>query len=557
MALVLNTNISSMNAQRNLAETQSKQATTFERLSTGLRINSAKDDAAGLYLAEGQTKDIKGLNMATRNANDGISMAQTAEGALDQVGQNLQRINELAIQSANGSYNDAAREGLQKEVDQLTQEINRIVETTEFNGTKLLSRDATSTTLQIGFQSNEGSRIATGLEGGLAAQGTGSFSFAGSNETFATEDMAQTVGQVQLAQKLFHEDAGAGLDTALDAVNLYPGATTITNMADDAANGGTDTSRALSEAIRGLGNGESATVDGMTVTRQASGSTDDIGTQLKIEFDGNETTVDSVWDATDGAIDNAVNITATNLEDLFGNGDQTAGDISANAPLAMEYLGTAGALVDPPFVAGTVDDLKAYEDGALETLKAGESVTVDGFTFKRAEQAAGDDGRLQITSEYSDGMVNIDDVFDADGDQLGTDGGTQIIAATDYDALLGDVAQEVGSMSSMLNGDLEGTKVVDISTQEAAQSAIDFTRSAIDQISEVRATFGAVMNRFDAVISGNQQYSENLNAARSRIQDADFAQETANLAKQQTLQQAGIAALGQANASSQAVLGLL
>jgi len=153
--------------------------------------------------------------------------------------------------------------------------------------------------------------------------------------------------------------------------------------------------------------------------------------------------------------------------------------------------------------------------------------------------------------------VNIDDVFDADGDQLGTDGGTQIIAATDYDALLGDVAQEVGSMSSMLNGDLEGTKVVDISTQEAAQSAIDFTRSAIDQISEVRATFGAVMNRFDAVISGNQQYSENLNAARSRIQDADFAQETANLAKQQTLQQAGIAALGQANASSQAVLGLL
>jgi len=546
-----------MNAQRNLAETQSKQATTFERLSTGLRINSAKDDAAGLYLAEGQTKDIKGLNMATRNANDGISMAQTAEGALDQVGQNLQRINELAIQSANGSYNDAARGGLQKEVDQLTQEINRIVETTEFNGTKLLSRDATSTTLQIGFQSNEGSRIATGLEGGLAAQGTGSFSFAGSNETFATEDMAQTVGQVQLAQKLFHEDAGAGLDTALDAVNLYPGATTITNMADDAANGGTDTSRALSEAIRGLGNGESATVDGMTVTRQASGSTDDIGTQLKIEFDGNETTVDSVWDDTDGAIDNAVNITATNLEDLFGNGDQTAGDISANAPLAMEYLGTAGGLVDPPFVAGTVDDLKAYEDGALETLKAGESVTVDGFTFKRAEQAAGDDGRLQITSEYSDGMVNIDDVFDADGDQLGTDGGTQIIAATDYDALLGDVAQEVGSMSSMLNGDLEGTKVVDISTQEAAQSAIDFTRSAIDQISEVRATFGAVMNRFDAVISGNQQYSENLNAARSRIQDADFAQVTANLAKQQTLQQAGIAALGQANASSQAVLGLL
>ena len=134
MALILNTNIASLNATRNLATTQSAQDVTFKRLSTGLRINSAKDDAAGLYLAQSQTKDIRGLAMATRNAGDGISMAQTAEGALAQIGQNLQRINELAIQSANGTYNDKAREGLQKEVDELSREIFRIVETTEFNG---------------------------------------------------------------------------------------------------------------------------------------------------------------------------------------------------------------------------------------------------------------------------------------------------------------------------------------------------------------------------------------------------------------------------------------
>src|SRR5690554_1854674 len=169
MALVLNTNMAALNASRNLATTQNQQATTFQRLSTGLRINSAKDDAAGLYLAQSQTKDIRGLNMATRNAGDGISMAQTAEGALDQVASNLQRINELAIQSANGTYNTAARGGLQKEVDQLTMEIKRIVETTEFNGMPLLNSDAKDLVLQVGFTNEDASRINAGIaSGGLA-----------------------------------------------------------------------------------------------------------------------------------------------------------------------------------------------------------------------------------------------------------------------------------------------------------------------------------------------------------------------------------------------------
>src|SRR5690554_2839721 len=289
MALVINTNVAAINGARNLTKTQDAQAQTFNRLSTGLRINSAKDDAAGLYLAQSQTKDIRGLNMATRNAGDGISMAQTAEGALDQIGANLQRINELAIQSANGTYNTAARGGLQKEVDQLTQEIARIVDTTEFNGQKLLSTSAKSLTMQVGNQNATAYQVKAGLSGGLVAQ-------------------------------------MSGANTAMQAIS--------------------------------------------------------------------------------------------------GKG-------------------------------------------------------------------------------------------------------------------------------------LAGTSGIDISTQTAAQKSIASTRNAIDGISEIRATFGAVMNRFEAVISGNQTYSENLQAARSRVQDADFAVETSNLAKQQVLQQAGVAALGQANASSQVVLGLL
>lgn len=291
MSLVINTNVAALNGARNLASTQAQQSQTFNRLSTGLRINSAKDDAAGLYLAQSQTKDIRGLNMATRNAGDGISMAQTAEGALDQIQSNLQRINELAIQSANGTYNSAARGGLQKEVDQLTQEIKRIVETTEFNGNMLLNSDAATMTLQVGFDNDAQYRVDAGvLSGGIAG-----------------------------------------------------------------ANG----------------------------------------------------------------------------------------------------ISTGNAL------------------------------------------------------------------------------------------------------SAVLGGTLTATKTIDISSQSNAQAAITSTRAAIDQVSELRATFGAVMNRFEAVISGNQTYSENLQASRSRVQDADFAVETSNLAKQQVLQQAGVAALGQANASSQVVLGLL
>lgn len=298
MALVINTNVAAINGARNLTKTQDAQAQTFNRLSTGLRINSAKDDAAGLYLAQSQTKDIRGLNMATRNAGDGISLAQTAEGALDQITSNLQRINELAIQSANGTYNTAARGGLQKEVDQLTQEIARIVETTEFNGQKLLNVSAKTMTLQVGFKNEASSQIDAGvLEGGLKAGTT----------------------------------AGNALDKILSA----------------------------------------------------------------------------------------------------------------------------------------------------------------------------------------------------------------------------------GTTPALINKQLEATSTVSISSQANAQASIASTRDAIDAISALRADFGAVMNRFEAVISGNQTYSENLQAARSRIQDADFAVETSNLAKQQVLQQAGVAALGQANASSQVVLGLL
>jgi flagellin len=147
MGVIVNSNLAALNAQRNLTKSQNDLNTSLQRLSSGLRVNSAKDDAAGLYVSQQMTRDIRGMNQATRNAADGISLAQTAEGALGEIANNIQRIREIAIQASNATTGD--RSGLQKEVDQLTQEISRIVQTTEFNGTKLLSGSSTLT-FQVG-----------------------------------------------------------------------------------------------------------------------------------------------------------------------------------------------------------------------------------------------------------------------------------------------------------------------------------------------------------------------------------------------------------------------
>ncbi len=178
MAIIVNSNLASLNAQRNLNRSQMDLNLSLQRLSSGLRINSAKDDAAGLFTAQQMTRDIRGLNQAVRNAGDGISLAQTAEGALGEIANNLQRIREIAIQAANATVGD--RTGLQKEVDQLTQEISRIVQTTNFNGTQLLS-GTTSLTFQVGASGTADNQVSlstvnmTGIAGyaaSLTATGT-------------------------------------------------------------------------------------------------------------------------------------------------------------------------------------------------------------------------------------------------------------------------------------------------------------------------------------------------------------------------------------------------
>ncbi|MDZ4279227.1 MAG: flagellin [Hydrogenophaga sp.] len=155
----INTNVMSMNAQRNLTQSAGALATSMQRLSSGLRVNSAKDDAAGLAISERMNAQVRGLNVAARNANDGISLAQTAEGALGKVGDMLQRMRELAVQSANASNNTSDRTALQAEVKQLSSEIDRVAKTTSFNGTKLLDGSFANATFQVGANAGEGIAI--------------------------------------------------------------------------------------------------------------------------------------------------------------------------------------------------------------------------------------------------------------------------------------------------------------------------------------------------------------------------------------------------------------
>lgn len=178
MSLIINTNVASLNAQRNLQKSQSDLAVSLQRLSSGLRINSAKDDAAGMYIVENMTADIRGLDQAVRNASDGISLGQTAEGALGQIASNLQRIRELAVQAASDGVSNEQRAGIQKEVDQLTQEISRIVLTTEYNGTKLLSGTATTLKFQVGQDADASHQVSVSTVKLDVAGSAGLYAFA-------------------------------------------------------------------------------------------------------------------------------------------------------------------------------------------------------------------------------------------------------------------------------------------------------------------------------------------------------------------------------------------
>ncbi len=378
MPQIINTNISSLNAQRHLNSSQGAASTAMQRLSSGLRINSAKDDAAGLAIADRFTAQIKGLNQAARNANDAISLTQTAEGAMTSVTDNLQRIRELAVQSANASNSTTDRAALQTEAAQLKSEIDRVANQSHFNGIKLLDGSFTSGVFQVGANAGETITV-SGLQ----------------NSTLAA------LGSVTSAST------------------------------------------------------QSAVVSGLTTT-------------------------------------------ATVVTDFTVNGT----DIGPLAAVGTSQQ-RAAQVVDAVNKISSTTNVNAYLDATTS--------------------------RIVLTSNAAITLA-------------GSGAG---LAATGFAAATTAAAT------------VTGLTTLDISSYAGASQAITQVDSALGQINTSRATLGAMQSRFMAAITNLQTASENLSASRSRIQDTDYAAETAALTRSQILQQAGMAMLAQANQSPNQVMTLL
>ena len=470
MAQVINTNIMSLNAQRNLNTSGTSLATSIQRLSSGLRINSAKDDAAGLAISERFTTQIRGLDVAARNANDGISLAQTAEGAMTEIGNNLQRIRELAVQSANSTNSATDREALQAEVAQLVSEIDRVATQTDFNGTKLLDGSFSSQVFQIG--ANAGQTIAID---GIANARTSSL---GMYTGFSVQTQAVGTSATATATTL---SLGAGHSVSLGTIN----------------NDAKDMVAALKSAgIAGL----TATVN---ANRVAAVATDATG----VTAGASTITVNNV--SIEVAVsDNASSNRANALAAINAQSSVT-GVMAVDTGVGVELRAADGRNITTAFDAGTTGaTLAAFGMGPAATTRST-------YNLDYAGAALG-----------SDNIISI-------GGQADVPAGT-VVAST-------------GTAMS----------AVDISTADGASKALNAVDAALKTINSSRADLGAVQNRFTSTIANLQTTSENLSASRSRIRDADYAKETAELTRTQILQQAGTAMLAQANTSTQSVLTLL
>ena len=474
MPLSINTNLASLNAQRNQSKTSNDLSTAIARLSSGLRINSAKDDAAGLAIADRFTAQIRGLTQAARNANDGISLSQTAEGALASVTDNLQRIRELSVQSVNATNSASDRASLQLEVAQLQSEIDRVATQTSFNGTNLLDGSFTAKAFQVGANVGQTITVASIANTRTSALGV-----------YQGLSLAnQTINTVSNTAVALTVTAGAGATVALGSVAV------------DA--------KAISNAIN---NGN---VAGLTAT-------------------ANATSVAAGVSAAAGTVAGTATYTINGI--------------------AISIAGAVGA----PALAGN----RANAVAAINAQSAATGVTASDTGAGVSLAAA--DGR-NVSLAYAAGTFTTSVAADFGLSATALTGSTVNVTYAAPTGVTGSLvfAQATGFASSTAIAST-GTAVgaVDISTVAGANAALTSIDAALATVSSSRASLGAIQNRFSSTISNLQTTTENLSASRSRIQDADFAMETANLSRAQVLQQAGTAMIAQANQLPNQVLTLL
>jgi flagellin len=603
MPQVINTNVASLNAQRNLTTSQGQLATALQRLSSGLRINSAKDDAAGLAISERFTTQIRGLNQAVRNANDGISLAQTAEGALSEAGNALQRIRELAIQSANSTNSASDRRALNSEAAQLLAELQRNAQTTQFNGQNILDGSFSSAQFQVGANANQ--VISFGIQG-ASTNLLGAYQVTGGVVTAAAFDgNTFTINDIEIGVSAATSQAGVTAYSATakaTAINSKANLTGVTATATNAITGAAVVARsALGSGVLTINDvaigAIAADANAVTQGRTAATAINAVSNQTGVTAVADASTGALTLTALDGrnisleaagatavqaqAIQNATGLDVSQSTNALGHEVNTllfgAGNLGTGTPALASgdtftiegrvYELTTGGPVTAGNVAVTVG---AASTPTLTVAALSTAINAEYTAGRTSVVASGASAtNLTLTSDkFGAAVINYAET------SAGTASVTVTTAGTAPVDGLGIETRGTVTLSSAANFTLGGTDLalaglstaspaltrldtVDISTVEGANAAIAVLDGALSQVTSIRADLGAVQNRFSSTVANLQATTENLSAARSRILDADFAAETASLTRAQILQQAGTAILAQANAIPQNVLSLL
>ncbi|WP_164081178.1 flagellin [Stenotrophomonas maltophilia] len=506
MAQIINTNTMSLNAQRNLSTSSSSLATSIQRLSSGMRINSAKDDAAGLAISERFTTQIRGINQAARNANDGISLAQTAEGALGEVGNNLQRIRELAVQARSATNSASDRQALNAEVQLLKQEIQRVAEQTNFNGTSLLDGSFTNQAFQIGADQGQTINISQITNANVHKLG----SWTSASTSASAQGVTPDGGAIKAVKS---ESGAAGAFAPVAAGTAYKLTVADITIVDEA----TDAVAAADVDAKLTEKADELKKAGITVTGSA------VGEDLKFsKADGSNLVITQ----TGGGFPAAIAGTFTGTEAKAANYAKTSFTIT----------GTVNGVPGQP-VTIDLDTAKTAAERATQMVNA-----INAKTHETGVSASLVDGTLQLTSKDANFTVGA----------IGTDQAAAKTALAQQTGLTADTTSNFAAGVAQV-----GFAELDISNQANADNAILAMDAALQSVNSARADLGAIQNRFTSTIANLNTNSENLSAARSRIRDVDYAQETAELTRGQILQQAGTAMLAQANQVPQNVLRLL
>lgn len=492
MAITVNTNVASLNAQRNLSGTDKLLNRSLQRLSSGLRINSAKDDAAGLAISDRMGAQVRGLNQAVRNANDGISIAQTAEGAMQEITNSLQRIRELAVQSANDTNTATDRASLQQEVSQLQQEITRIATQTSFNGKGLMDGSFTSQKIHVGAYSSQTISFSIGNS---KSTNIGNYSATSSGGDIATAVAAAAT-----------VPAANNVDAQTLTISGYLGSASTSPLGAGA------TAKAVADAVNTI-----TSSTGVTAKAQTTATLSGLSAPGTVTFD------------------------------LYGQ-NSTAVSISASVVNTSD-LGTLADAINAQ--TATTGITATYSGGTVTlTQSEGYDIAIGDFTHSATATASfqGATGAAQTLSDTDTPAT------DTDSSRVG---GTVSFSSPSSYTVTSDTSAAGLFSATAATVSLSNVASIDVGSQSGANSALDVIDGAIAFIDSQRGTLGAVQNRLESTIANLMNVSENISAAKSRILDADFAEETANLTRSQILQQAGLAMLAQANTVPQAALTLL